>query len=152
MSSTSRCSTFHLPVSRDSVVLHVNVAERAAEGRHSSRYRDTGSIHTKINKILKSGVAAWRRVVERDGAGDSILAGRQVLVLPNPAMRLATRLQCEIQGVQRTTRYDRSEHGGGRSMGHYGRSQHTIQDPHSRCRAYPGLTKMSPPGSPPTRK
>ncbi len=64
--------------------LNIDIAERTRESAHRLRDLNARVVNSQVDDILQSSVSAGRVVVQGDGAGDSVLAVLQVLVLPDP--------------------------------------------------------------------
>jgi hypothetical protein len=64
--------------------LCVCVAELIADCAHHISNPESRRVDTEVNEVVQSGVGGWREIEDRVRAGDSILAGLQILVLPDP--------------------------------------------------------------------
>lgn len=71
-------------ITRLYIYLGISVTERATERAHGIRDPDTRRIDTELNDILQGSVCRWREVEHRVGASNGVLAGLEILVLPDP--------------------------------------------------------------------
>jgi hypothetical protein len=63
---------------------NISIAKLIAKRAHRIPHRNLRRKHAKIKQVIESSVRGPRRVEEAGRAGHGVLAGLQVLVLPDP--------------------------------------------------------------------
>ena len=81
--------------------LCVSVTELITKSAHRASNPDGRRVDTKLNDVIKRRVRGRREVEEGICATDGVLAGLQVLVLPDPPCAIDLRVVQEEVGVTR---------------------------------------------------